>query len=149
MTENNNPALKRAITMLRLASYGLLVFAAVWWLAVLPAIDKPATLMLDFIVWPIDDSHDSLSRDARFLSAIGAGLTAGVAIFILLVTINELEHGNPRVIRGSVIALLVWYLVDNAGSWLSGVPSNIFFNTIFLVMLLVPLWIAHRAYNKA
>ena len=137
---NNRPTLTRGIKLLSLVSYGFLIFAAVWWLAVNPAIDKPAAIMVDILDWPIDGGHDNMGRDARFFSAIGAGLVVGLCGFLLLVVIPEFQRGNRRIWRGTVIALLGWYVVDSAGCWIVGVPSNVFFNTIFFLMLLLPLW---------
>ena len=75
---------------------------------------------------------------------VGAGLLASMAMNNLWVVAPELEKGNFRVLRGSAIATLSWYLIDSVGSVTSGVPSNAVFNTAFLVMLLYPLWLAFR-----
>ncbi|MEM7259443.1 MAG: hypothetical protein AAF404_18870 [Pseudomonadota bacterium] len=146
MTQSTDTAaLDRGTKLLAWVSYGLLVFAAVWWLAVHPAIDKQAALMIDIMAWPIDGSHDNMARDARFFSVIGAGLVVGLAGFLLLVIIPEFRRGNRQIWRGTVIALFGWYIVDSAGCWIAGVPSNVLFNTIFLVLLLVPLWMIRSA----
>jgi len=80
----NHPSLTRGIKLLKVVSYGFLIFAAVWWLAVYPAIDKPAAVMVDILDWPLDGGHDNMGRDARFFSAIGAGLVVGLCGFLLL-----------------------------------------------------------------
>lgn len=142
---SQNKDLSTACTLLEWVVYGMLLFAAVWWLAAPSMLDQPASLLLDTIVWPIDGSHDTLSRDTRFLSAVGSGLMVSLACFLLWVSIPELRHGNFRVLRGTVLSILAWYLVDSAGSVLSGVSSNVFFNSVFLAMLLYPLWLASRS----
>ncbi len=140
-----NPSLTHACFLLRLSSYGILLFSAVWWTAALPSFDMPAKVMLDTLVWPIDGSHDVLSKDARWLSVIGSGLIAAFAGMLLWVVIPELQHGNYRVIKGAKYSIWAWYIVDSLGSVLVGVASNAVFNTVFLLMLLIPLWLAERA----
>ena len=141
----NTNKLARSVMLLRLVCYGLLAFVVVWYLAVFPPLDKPASLLLDTIVWPIDGSHDVLSRDARFLSGVGAGLLTAMTLFLQLVVAPELETGNFRVLRGATLSILAWYLVDSTGSYASGVASNVMFNTGFLLLLLYPLWLAAQA----
>jgi len=133
--------LHSACQLLQWVSYGMLVFVAIWWLAAPPFLDGPASLLLDTLVWPVDGGHELLSQDARFLSAIGSGLMASLASLFLLVVIPELKRGNFRILRGTVISILVWYIIDSAGSAWSGVSSNVFFNSLFLIALLAPLWL--------
>jgi len=140
---------ERGIQLLTLVSYGLLIFAAVWWLAVHPSIDKPASLLIDIIDWPIDGSHDQMGRVGRFFSAIGSGLCAGLAALLLFVVIPEFRRNNQRIWRGTVVSLLIWYVVDSAGCWIVGVPSNVLFNTIFLLLLIVPLLMIRRGHSSA
>lgn len=144
---NNTHALNRGITLLQISCYALLVFVVIWWLAVLPGYDRSAQIFLDISVWPIDGSHDQLSRDARFLSGIGAGLLAALALLILLVVIPELKRSNFTVIRGTTVAILTWYVVDSAGCILVGVASNAIFNAVYAAIILVPLWLIARAGN--
>lgn len=141
---NVTPAMERGIKLLSFICYGFLAFAAIWWLAVHPAIDKPAALLLDILDWPLDGGHDNMGRDARFLSAIGAGLLVSLIAFLVLVVIPEFRRGNLRIWTGTVIALSSWYIVDSAGCIIVGVPSNAFFNTLFFIMLLVPLWMIRK-----
>ena len=143
MTQSTS--LNRASLLLRLVSYLLLGFVAIWFLAAVPFLDQPASLLIDFLDWPLDGGHDFLSRDVRWLSAIGAGLLSSMAMTNLLVVAPELERGNFRVLRGSAIATVSWYVIDSLGSWTSGVPSNVVFNTAFFVLLLYPVWLASRA----
>ena len=141
-------SLSRSVMWLRLSAYMLLAFVAIWFLAVFPPIDRPASLLIDFLDWPVDRGSEFLSDDVRWLSAIGSGLLAFMAMNHLLVVAPELEAGNFRVLKGSAIALLSWYLIDSVGSYAVGVPSNIFFNTVFLGLLLGPLWLVGRSQSE-
>jgi len=135
--------------LMRLACYGFLAFAFFWWLATIPSLDWPAKLILDISDWPIDGSHDNLSRDAQFLSAIGSGLLAGFSFLLLLVVVPEIERGNSAVVRGTVVALLAWYFIDSIGCLLLGIVSNAILNTIYLATILPPLLLAARALKSA
>jgi hypothetical protein len=131
-----------SIRLFRLSAIGLLVFAAIWITAAIPGFDRPGKFLIDMLDWPLDGSHNELSQDARWLSAIGAGLTASLGAFLLLVVVPGLKAGIANVRRGALIAITVWYIVDSVGSVTAGVPSNAFFNTIFFLALAVPLWMA-------
>lgn len=138
-------SLNQATMLMRLACAGFLGFAFLWWLATIPSLDYSARLILDISDWPIDGSHENLSRDARFLSAIGSGLLAGFSLLLLLVVVPEIERGNSAIIRGTVIALLAWYVIDSAGCLLLGIVSNAVLNTIYLATILPPLLLAAKA----
>lgn len=142
-------SLQQALMWLQLACYLLLVFTVIWWLAAWPAFDRPAQILLDITDWPIDGGHDQLSRDARFLSAIGAGLLAAFAMMILLVIIPEVKKGNGSVLRGTTIAIITWYVVDSAGCIVAGVHSNAVLNSIYAATLLIPIWMTSKAIRKA
>lgn len=147
--KTNTISLDRSLMLLRLSAYLLLIFVAIWLLAVFPPIDKPASLLIDFLDWPVDSSHDVLSHETRFLSGIGSGLLTAMAFYMLFVVVPELEAGNFRVLKGAAIATLGWYIVDSIGSCASGVPSNAVFNTGFLIMLFSPLWLVARAQKQS
>ena len=146
---NTSNSLERAIRLVRLACYAYVVFAGVWWLASVPELDWPARLLLDISDWPMDGSHDQLSRDARFLSAIGSGLLVAVSLLILLIVVPEFERGNEAVLRGTIIALLAWYFIDSTGCILAGVWSNAVLNTFYVLTMLIPLMLVGRAFSKA
>ncbi|MEE9321905.1 MAG: hypothetical protein V3U76_15780 [Granulosicoccus sp.] len=131
-----------SIRLFRLSAIGLLVFATIWITAAIPGFDRPGKLLIDMLDWPLDGNHNELSQDARWLSAIGAGLTASLGVMLLLVVVPGLKAGIASVRSGALIAITVWYVVDSVGSVTAGVPSNAFFNTIFYLALVIPLWMA-------
>lgn len=141
---NNNISINHPILLIRLACFGYLCFAAIWLLAAVPSLDFPARLLLDISTWPIDGSHDQLTRDARFLSAIGAGLLSALALMILLVVVPELERQNFQPLKGTIIALLSWFVVDSAGCYSIGVYSNIVLNFVYLLTMLIPIWLLKK-----
>lgn len=134
--------LTQSLTMLRLVCGGLLIFAAIWFTAAFNAIDAPASLLLDLNDWPIDGGHQVFSRDARWLSAVGAGLLTWIALQLLTIIIPRLEAQDAQTWRGAVLSILAWYVIDTTGSVAAGVTSNVVVNTGFLILLMVPLWAA-------
>jgi len=140
-----NTTLSFSILLVRFACYGFLTFAFFWWLAVLPAIDWPARFIIDVSDWPVDRVQQELSRDVRFLSAIGSGLLAGVSCLILFIVVPELEKQNASVVRGAIYGIVAWYLVDSAGCALLGIYSNVVLNTIYAALIIPPLLLARRS----
>ncbi len=133
---------------MRISCYSFLVFAFSWWLATIPNLDWPARFILDVSNWPIDGSANNMALNSRFLSAIGASLLAGFSVLLLLVVVPEIQRGNRSIIRGTVIAILTWYVVDSVGCLLLGVLSNVVLNTAYVAFLLIPLLLASRAIRQ-
>ena len=119
-------------------AYSFFGFAIIWGLAPYQSINEPARILLDILDWPFGD-RAALSRSEMWLSAIGAGLTVAISIFLIGVVAPAIRASNRQVIRVTIWAFIAWYVVDSAGSYASGVGSNVFFNTIFLAMVLFPL----------
>jgi hypothetical protein len=130
---------EKALSALTIVSASVLILSLVWLSAAFPVMNAPGILYIDLLDWPLDGATSTLTRESRWMSGVGAGLLAGLATMLLLVVIPELRKGNSRVKRGAMLSLVVWYLVDGTGSIAAGVMSNVFFNTVFLIMLLWPM----------
>ncbi len=124
--------------MTQIVAWVFIAFAIIWGLAPYGAISAPSRILLDILDWPFG-GRPPLSRDAMWLSSIGAGLTIAISIMLLGIVVPALREGNQRVVRVTVWAFVTWYSVDSIGSYASGVGSNVFFNTILLVAILIPL----------
>lgn len=130
---------KTSATLIRLAAYGFLLFAAVWALAPYKPVSEPAQMLLDLLDWPFGDAPGEMSRNTVWLSSIGAGLVVALSVFLLGLVAPALESGDRRTIRVTTFAMLGWFVVDSAGSIASGVASNAVFNAVFLTAVLIPL----------
>lgn len=115
------------------------IYSVLWATAPFVEINLPARLILDAADWPIDSLSDPLGRDAKWLSAIGAGVLAAMSVLLGGVVAPAIRQGNVSVARMTIIAIIAWYLIDGIGSIAAGVGSNVFFNTIYLVLVLAPL----------
>jgi len=132
MTPNNSAK------MTKIVAWGFFAFAFVWGLAPYAAINAPSRVLLDILDWPFGDGG-ALTRSEMWLSSIGAGLVVAISIMLLGIVAPALQEGNRRVVRVTIWAFVAWYVVDGIGSYASGVGSNVFFNTILLVAILIPL----------
>ena len=114
-------------------------YAVLWGIAPYESINFPSRLILDSLDWPIDNLSTPLDKNTMLLSAIGAGLLGAIAVFLGGIVAPAIKEGNKSITRTAVFAMLVWYVIDGAGSIASGVASNIVFNSVYLVLVLIPL----------
>jgi len=116
-------------------------YAVLWGLAPYESVNLPSRLILDSLDWPIDNLSTALDKNTMLLSAIGAGLLGSIAVFLGGIVAPAIKEGNKSITRTTVVAMLVWYIVDSTGSIASGVASNVVFNSVYLVLILIPiLW---------
>lgn len=115
-------------------------FGPVFSLATVPALDVLAQLSLDLLAWPIDGQQRYSDQSMRFLSALTGGFLFGWGVMILCLR-QWLYDVAPEPTRRTVVAgLLAWFLLDSAGSIGAGVPSNVAFNVLVLLLCVGPLW---------
>lgn len=120
-------------------------FGPVFFLGSMTATMEPARWTLDILSWPLDGATTYASADTRFLSALAGGflLGWGVTIWCLSSWVYDLA---PEAVRKSVVmGAVAWFLLDSAGSAASGNASNVFFNTLVLLIAVGPLWRPARA----
>ena len=128
-----------AAKTIRYVAYGFIGFALIWGLAPYQGINWPSRALLDLLNWPFGDGAPVFTQSEMWLSSIGAGLTFAISIMLIGIVAPAAERMERNTIRVTMGAFIVWYLVDSIGSVASGVPSNAFFNLIFLAAILVPL----------
>lgn len=131
---------KNSAKMTLIVAYSFLAFAFVWGLAPYQAINAPARILLDILDWPFGDAAPMLNKSEMWLSSIGAGLVVALSLMLIGIVVPALEQSNKKIIRVTIWAFIAWYIVDGIGSIFSGVPSNVFFNSILLIPLLIPLF---------
>lgn len=130
---------KLAALFTRANAVGFALFAFFWIGAAFPGLDGPARFLLDLLDWPLDGAPAALDQNTRWLSAIGAGLTAAFAALSWFVVAPAIERGDRKARAGALIAISTWFVVDSAGSIASGVASNAVFNIAFFVLYSAPL----------
>jgi len=115
------------------------IYALLWGLAPFTQINISARVILDLADWPLDSFSTPLDKNTMWLSAISAGLLGAVSIFLGGIVVPAIKEGNKPVIRTTMIAMSTWYIIDSVGSIAAGVSSNVFFNSVYLVLVLIPL----------
>lgn len=125
-----------------------LIYSLLWGVAPFAEINISARIILDLADWPIDNFSTPLDRNTMWLSAIGAGLLAAIAIFLGGIVVPAIREGNSSIIRTTIIAMSVWYIIDGIGSIAAGVASNLFFNSIYLALVLIPLIGTEKTSNQ-
>jgi hypothetical protein len=130
---------KAAAFLTRLNAIGFALFALFWAGAAFPGLDGPARFLLDLLDWPLDGTPATLDHYVRWLSAIGAGLTAAFAAISYFVVAPAIERNDSAARNGALAAIAAWFAVDSAGSIASGVASNAVFNAVFFALYAAPL----------
>lgn len=115
------------------------VYSVLWGLAPYEKINFSARFILDLADWPLDNFLDPLDKNTKFLSAIGAGLLCAISIFLGGIVVPAIREENKPIIHTTIFAMSAWYIIDSVGSVASGVTSNVFFNSIYLGLVLTPL----------
>ncbi len=115
------------------------LYSLLWGLAPFPLVNFPARLILDSADWPVDNLYAELDKNTMLLSAIGAGLLGAVSVFLGKIVVPALKEGNKPIINATILAMVVWYVIDSVGSIAAGVSSNVVFNSIYLALVLLPL----------
>ncbi len=115
------------------------IYSLLWALAPFPTVNFPARLILDAADWPIDNLSATLDKNTMFLSAIGAGLLAAISIFLGKIVVPAIKQRNKSIINTTILAMCVWYTIDGIGSIAAGVSTNVVFNSVYLILVLIPL----------
>ncbi len=129
----------KAASILRIVSVMFFVTALIFASGAFESIDGVSVLMHDMLDWPLDGSINEYTREARWYSAIGGGVFASLCVLLFLVIAPLIERGDEEIRRGVIVSMLVWFVIDSAGSIAAGVPANAVFNISFLTVLIGPI----------
>ncbi|MEP1200428.1 hypothetical protein [Tateyamaria sp.] len=115
-------------------------FAPVMFLGSMEAMAWPMQFTLDLLGLPLDGLPEYGDPASRFIAAILGGILLGwgVTIWLLQAWVYDAAPEGAR--RSVVTALVCWFVLDSAGSALSGHPSNVLFNIGILVLGVGPMW---------
>jgi hypothetical protein len=135
----------REQTTLRLAASVLLIgFGLVSALSAYAPLSGPMGAVLDAVFWPVDGGQGAAASETRLLMAIMGGITFGWGLMIWQLAGAPLAR-DPEIIRPILRnAVIGWFVVDSAGSFLAGAPLNVVANVPFAALFLIPLLTAAR-----
>ncbi len=115
-------------------------FGPVFFLGTMASTLEPARLTLDILSWPLDGATTYASPDTRFLSALTGGFLLGWGVMIWCLSTWVYDAAPEGVRRAVLTGTLAWFLLDSAGSIVSGNSSNALFNVAILLIAVGPLW---------
>ena len=138
MAHWNTPDFQR--NYLKITALVIAAFGPVFFLGSMISTSEPARWTLDFLSWPLDGVQTYAEPTTRFLSALTGGflLGWGVTIWCLQKWVYPLAAEGVR--KSVLFGTLSWFILDSCGSYLSGNPSNVFFNILVLLIAVGPLW---------
>ena len=125
---------------LRLAALLLMIlFGLTCALSAFAPLSGPMGVVLDAVFWPLDERQGTAASETRLLLAILGGITFGWGLMIWQLAGAPLAR-DPEMIRPIIRnAVIGWFILDSAGSFLAGAPLNVAANVPFAAMFLVPL----------
>jgi hypothetical protein len=115
-------------------------FAPIFFLGAIEALSEPARFITDLLSWPLDGNQSFAEPTTRFVSAVTGGLLLGWGVMIWLLSGSVYDAAPEGVRRVVLIGLLSWFVLDSAGSILSGNTSNAVFNVLVLLVAVGPMW---------
>lgn len=119
-------------------------FGPVFFLGAMESTAEPARWSLDLLSWPIDGSQSFAEPTTRFLSALTGGFLLGWGVTIWCLSGSVYDAAPEGVRRAVISGTAAWFLLDSAGSAVSGNLSNVFFNGIIFVIAVGPLFLPRR-----
>ena len=119
-------------------------FGPVFFLATMAATAAPAAWTLDLVGWPLDGAQNFDAPTTRFMDALAGGFLIGWGALIWCLSDWVYDHAPDQTRRAVVVGLLAWFLLDSAGSIISGNPWNVGFNLLVLLLAVGPLWVPAR-----
>jgi len=115
-------------------------FGPAFFLGTMSQTDELARLSLDILSWPVDGSQIYEGSTMRFLSALTGGFLLGWGVMIWFLS-GKVYDAEPEGVRRAVLAgMLSWFVLDSAGSILSGHWPNALFNVLVLLIAVGPMW---------
>ena len=79
------------------------------------------------------------TQEAKLVMAIAGGVFGGLVGFYLFVSAPGIEQQNPMIRRGTILAFLIWFLIDSSASIGTGNATNAGLNVVVLAFYLWPV----------
>ncbi|MEM9204026.1 MAG: hypothetical protein AAGC53_20490 [Actinomycetota bacterium] len=125
---------------LKLAAATMVITGIFFAIASTATTDAGVRTLLDFVFFRLGDGPSELSDSHHLVNAILGGVMVGWGVMIWYLADRLLPLAPREVARLLFVGLVVWFVVDSAGSiasggWLNAVPLNVGFLGLFLVPL--------------
>lgn len=125
---------------LKISALVIASFAPVMFLGSMEATSAPMQLTIDLLSLPLDGLPVHGDPASRLLSAIMGGLLLGWGALMWCLSIWVYDGAPEGTRRAVLVSLVLWFVMDSAGSIASGHGSNALFNVGILALAVGPLW---------
>jgi len=126
---------------LKVAADIVIIFGLLTALAALSSTAAPTSFLMDMIFWPVDGGQAIDTEVSHLFAAISGGILAGWGVLLYLLT-TRLYPRDPDLARLLISASIgTWFIIDSLGSIAASAPLNALFNTGFLLLFIIPLWL--------
>ena len=79
------------------------------------------------------------TQEAKLVMAVAGGVFGGMVGFCLFISAPGIEQQNPMIRRGTILAFLIWFLIDSSASIGTGNATNAGLNVVVLAFYLWPV----------
>lgn len=128
-----------SIRTLIFASWSLIAFGLLFFLTVFTPVSAITLFLVDAVRWPLDGAQSLDAPETKLMLAISAGLITGWGVMLLMLTrdvyATDPEKGGRLILAG----IASWFIIDSAGSILSGFSLNAVANLGFLGLFVLPV----------
>lgn len=135
----------RAATWLSFVSLLTIVIGLVAAFGAADATDAGWAKLFDILDWPIDDDPSGFDTRGHQLNAVLGGVMAGWGALMFSIVRTQFAAGDHRLARPMITAVLLWFVVDSAGSVVAGLPGNVVLNVSFVALFVPPLLYLHSS----
>lgn len=137
-TQRSTARLSDPATQLKAASIITIGFALMIAFGAHEATDGPLRWFADLLFWPLGDAASVLTDESQLLAAILGGVMTGWGLTLYMLT-DALADDHPALLKRIVVtAMIVWFVVDSAGSIASGGWLNVIGNIGFGALFAIP-----------
>ena len=138
-----------ATTWLKAASIGLIVVGVYFSWALYAPLNAATLIFLDIAMLAHDGPETLATVEARLLTAIVGGLTAGIGVAILMIT-RKVYAADPALGGQLILAFAVpWFCVDSIGSILAGAWFNVVPNLVIFAAIAGPVLLRRKSAELA
>ncbi|PLX18207.1 MAG: hypothetical protein C0597_06385 [Marinilabiliales bacterium] len=95
--------------------------------------------LFDMLKWPINNDPSEFQSESLALNAVLGGVMTGWASLMYSIIDNQVTKGNFEMLKYISLSILIWFIVDSAGSILADLPLNVLLNSVFLIIFIIPI----------
>ena len=104
------------------------------------AIFKVFDTSINTVFWGTETVNESTMSFQRWIYGTWGATIAGWGIFVVFIAYYPFRQKEKWSWNCSLLGLLFWYLIDTGFSTYYGVYINVALNTIFLILVILPLF---------